>query len=474
MFLPRNTAPRAPVIAIVGGGFSGAAVAWHLARRLPASAAAIRVIEPRAELGHGLAYGTTDPDHRLNVPDDRMSLRSDDPLHFQRWLASAGAPLLPGGSATRAGQIFAPRAVFGRYVAAQMAPLLAGGRVEHLRDRVLRIEAGTRFTLHPAEGAPFAADLVVLAVSHPAPALPAELAGLRGSATLVEDAALPGALAAIPPQERVLIVGSGLTAADIVATLMRQGQRGPVHILSRHGWLSQPHGPKQAETAADFGHDPARTALALFRRVRAALAEDAARGLTWHAVFDRLRAQGPAIWAALPLPERRRLLRHLRALWDIHRFRIAPQTHDTLREAVRAGRVFLHTARLVGVEAAARGRVVTIRRRGGARTARLAVDRVILATGPAHGGVIRANPALASLQAQGVLRPDPLGLGIATAPDGRVLGAEGPVEGLFVAGPLARGTVGELMGLPEVTLWAEHVAAQIAGALAARPEVAGT
>lgn len=473
MFLPRTPASRPPVIAIVGGGFSGAAVAWHLARLLPASAAVIRVIEPRAELGHGLAYGTTDPDHRLNVPDDRMSLRSDDPLHFRRWLASAEAPLLPAGSATRAGQIFAPRAVFGRYVAAQMAPLLAEGRVEHLRDRVLRIETGARFTLHPAEGAPFAADLVVLAVSHPAPALPPELAGLKGSGALIADPALPGALAAIAPQDRVLIVGSGLTAADIVATLMRQGQRGAVHVLSRHGRLSQPHGPEQAETAADFARDPARSALTLLRRLRAALAEDAARGLSWHAVFDRLRAQGPAIWAALPLPERRRLLRHLRALWDIHRFRIAPQTHDTLRAAMRAGRVFLHAARLVGVEPAARGRIVAIRRRGGAGIARLAVDRVILATGPAHGGVIRANPALASLQAQGALRPDPLGLGIATLPDGRVLGAGGPVAGLFVAGPLARGAVGELMGLPEVTLWAEHVAAQVAGALAEAELAAG-
>jgi len=49
---------RRPTIGIVGGGFSGAAVAWHLAR---ASAPAnIVVFEPNGTLGAGLAYGPGD------------------------------------------------------------------------------------------------------------------------------------------------------------------------------------------------------------------------------------------------------------------------------------------------------------------------------------------------------------------------------------------------------------------------------
>lgn len=474
MRLSRNTLPMLatpvtqdrPVIAIVGGGYSGAAVAWHLAQAFGHACGPIVVFEPRAELGRGLAYSTPDPDHRLNVPDHRMTLSTAEPLQFHDWLASAEAPLLGAGSATPRGEIFAAREVFGRYVVAQMAPLLAAGRVVHHRDGVERISAqGQRFVLQTRDGAKVLADRVVLAVSHPPPALPRELATLRGDPALILDATTPGSLVAVAPSERVLIVGSGLTAADIVATLVRQGQRGPIHLLSRHGWRSQPHGPVQPETRADFAVDPAETALGLLMRVRAALAEDAERGLSWHAVFDRLRAQGPAIWAALPLPERRRFLRHLRALWDIHRFRIAPQTHQTLVTAEREGRAYFHAARLVSAERRVRGLVVTIRRRGAVNTAALAVDRVILATGPAHAGVIAGNPALASLAASGLLQPDPLALGLATAPDGHAIGVNGPVPGLFVAGPLARGTVGELMGVPEVTAWAEHLARQIAHTL---------
>ena len=63
--------PAQPTIAILGGGLSGAAVAYHLARL--DCAARIVVVEPRAELGRGLAYSATDPDHRLNVPATKTS-----------------------------------------------------------------------------------------------------------------------------------------------------------------------------------------------------------------------------------------------------------------------------------------------------------------------------------------------------------------------------------------------------------------
>ena len=64
-------------LAIVGGGFTGVALAIHAlaSGKQPLS---VDVIEPSEKLGRGAAYGTTDPDHRINVPTDRMSLFSSD------------------------------------------------------------------------------------------------------------------------------------------------------------------------------------------------------------------------------------------------------------------------------------------------------------------------------------------------------------------------------------------------------------
>ncbi|RWR30366.1 FAD-dependent oxidoreductase [Sinirhodobacter populi] len=453
-----------PTVAIIGGGLSGAAVAWHLARLTPAPR--IVVIEPRAELGQGLAYGTPDPAHKLNVPAQRMTLDTSDPLHFQRWLSSSEGPFLPAGSATLAGDIFAPRQVFGRYVAHHLRPFLDAGRIEHLRSHAQAARReGEQYRITLVTGEELRADRLVLAVSHPEPSVPRGLRALTAETGLIRDPYAPDALAGIAPDENVLIVGTGLTGADIVASLQERGHRGKIHLLSRHGRFSQPHGPAQDETGADFTVAPERTTLGLLRRVRRALAVDAEGGLTWHAVFDRLRTQAPAIWAALPQGERRRLLRHLRGLWDIHRFRIAPQTHDTLLRAIAARRVEPIAGAITDATVAPEGIALDLHLRGGGER-RLTVDRVVLATGPAHAAAFDVTPVLASLEAGGTIRRDPLGLGILTTTEGNAIDATGVAqETLLIAGPLARGAVGELMGVPEITARAEGIARKLARSL---------
>ncbi len=64
-------------VAIIGGGVSGALTAFHLRRN--AAALRIVVIDPRPELGLGLAYSTPSLRHLLNVPagkDQRTPCRA--------------------------------------------------------------------------------------------------------------------------------------------------------------------------------------------------------------------------------------------------------------------------------------------------------------------------------------------------------------------------------------------------------------
>jgi uncharacterized NAD(P)/FAD-binding protein YdhS len=53
-------------VAIVGGGFGGAAVAAHLARQTAFREGQIVVFEPRAHLGRGLAYDTNNDAQRVS------------------------------------------------------------------------------------------------------------------------------------------------------------------------------------------------------------------------------------------------------------------------------------------------------------------------------------------------------------------------------------------------------------------------
>ena len=203
---------QTPVIAIIGGGLSGAAVAYHLAEILQPGEADVVVVEPKAELGRGLAYSTPDPVHRLNVPAHKMSLRSDAPEHFRQWLAGPQAPMLLPDATAPSGDIFAPRAVFGRYVADMLAPLLASGRVRHVKANVARVTGAEGHRLQLSDGTQLYTDLLILAASHPKPGLPRQLIAIAGHPALITDPFDPHAFDDIAPDARLLIVGNGLTS----------------------------------------------------------------------------------------------------------------------------------------------------------------------------------------------------------------------------------------------------------------------
>lgn len=448
-----------PVVAILGGGLSGALTAFHLGRTMTPGAAEIVVVEPREALGGGLAYSTGEPAHRINVPAAKMTVISDAPDHFMDWLAAERIAMSPG-TLTLRGDFFPERRIFGRYVAAQLAPLLAREIVRHRRTFAVAVHRSDgRHLIDLADGTSLGADLVVLAMSHPTPALPGVLRPLAGSPALVADPYDNARIAALARTERILIVGTGLTSADVVASLDRHGHRGRITALSRHGLRSRGHGVVTWKSDSDFAIDPSRTAVALLRRIRAAVAADAALGQSWHATLDRVREQGQAIWAALPPVERRRLVRHLRTAWDVHRFRVAPQVEEVVERRLRLGRLEVVAARLVAARETADGIEVTWRPRGGEAGVTATFDAIVVTTGPDHGTILQSNPVFRALSAEGLLSADPNGLGLLVDDHCRSVDSDGAAsETILVAGPLARGHVGELMGVPEVTRHAEHVA----------------
>lgn len=456
-------------VVIIGGGFTGASLAWQLARmHLPLR---VTVVEPRAELGRGLAYSASDPAHRINVPAHRMSIDPEHRADFLDWIAEDMARLETDALAPD-GAIYPRRALFGRYVAERLAPHLETGAIRHIRARVSDIErAGDgSFVLALSDESRIRAELLVLATGHPAPALPGVLGALATAPALIADPQDGASLAEVPQDARVLILGAGLSAADVIATLDRQGHRGPVTCLSRRGLRSRGQGPQGQDSGADFLDRPERRASDLLRRVRHAIVDEQARGHGWQAVFYRLREQGPGIWAALDAPAQHRVLRHLRVWWDAHRYRLPPQTEAVIARALAAGRLAFRAGHLLGAEAQDGGIAIRWRPRGEAEAQLAQYDRVIVTTGPAQDRCIGANPALGALARLGLIAPCPLGLGLATTAVCKAVDAQGRASArILIAGPLARGHVGELVGAPECAAHAQSIAQDIARAAMLAP-----
>lgn len=460
-------------VAIIGGGFTGAAVALHLAGNNDSDIRLrIVVVEPRPSLGQGLAYATEDPAHRINVPAGKMTIfpeRSDD---FQTYIDAVGEAHTDSKLLGRDGLPYPRRSTFGRYVADRLSPLLQAGAVEHWQTTVESVSGDTApYRLSGADGQEILADFLVIAVSHPAPALTSVLEPFRADSKLIADVTVPHALRPILPDDRVLIVGNGLTSADVVASLELVGHRGAITSISRRGLRSRGHGPAGQEAFGDFLTHPAPTASRLLQSVRRTIREAAAQGSTWHSVLDALRSQGQALWAGLSIAERRRIARHVRPFWDVHRFRIAPQVEDVIDRASADGRLDILAASVSAVERSVLGYRVKLRERHRKEGRTITVDAIVVTTGPAHGSILQSQPLLRDLESRGILTACPTGLGIACDRNANPLSGDGePVTDILIAGPLARGTFGELMGLPQVTEHAVFVAGRIANLLAERSD----
>ena len=269
-----------PVVAIIGGGFSGAGVAFHLANATAAKPPHIIVFETRPEIGRGLAYDTEDPAHRINVPAARMSLHPDQPENFLDWVADNDSVADDPEALWPNGNLFPQRRLFGAYVAAKLRPLLERGAVEHRKARVTRVSSSPEGWLITDDGDDQTrADFLVIATTYPSPSAPRSLsAALASHPRFVADFTRPGSLNVIRPGDRVLIVGNGLTSADIIASLTRSGHHGPIVSISRRGLRSRGHPPCPQDPFGDFLSDPSASATALLRKIRKTIRQAAEAG----------------------------------------------------------------------------------------------------------------------------------------------------------------------------------------------------
>lgn len=467
---PAGTAGK-PVVAIIGGGFTGATTAWNLARG--GHDLRVLVFEPRPRLGAGLAYDTDEPVHRINVPATRMSIDPERPDDFANWLAETGYAATDPEAMAPDGSLFPRRQAFGTYVGARLAPFLANGAVEHIQARVTALtKADGGWELVSDDGATHLADRVIIATTHPAPTAPRLLAAmLEGHPRFIPDATVPNALAPIRSSDSVLVVGNGLTSADVIASLLSRGHRGQITSISRRGLRSRGHAATPQEPFGDFTTRPIRSARLLTRRIREAIRQADIFGASWHGVLDAARGQGRSIWANLPVAERLRLVRHLRPFWDVHRFRIAPQVEAALVDATERGQLETMAASIAAISYNAGKIRAALKRAHSAGTTIRDFDAVIVTTGPAHNAVFDSQDYLTGLADAGLALADPVRLGLWCDEHSRVLDREGwPTQGLYVAGPLARGTFGELMGLPQVSEHAGDVAAEVIASLMAQSD----
>lgn len=439
-------------VAVIGGGASGCLTAIQVARAATRQVE-ITVVDPAA-IGTGLAYSTTDPRHRLNVPAKGMSAYPDDPEHFLRWLRRhVDVDFPPAG--------FAPRLHYASYLAQTLEDAVAAAgtvRLEHVRSRVTDLRRhGRRLRLTLDNGTSRAADAVVLAMGHGSPSTSWAPEALRRSARFVADPWRAEDIPAIPTGSEILLVGAGLTTADMALRWGRAGVR--LHVTSRHGMLPLPHASVPAPPAEppavpeDSELTLARARHLVFERLRAS-------GGDWRPAIDGMRPVTAELWSRMSDDARQRFLATAARRWDRVRHRIDPALHAWLSARQADGSLTVHAAGVATAVEDERGIRV-----GLDDDTTLDVAAVFNCTGTCTALRTDEDPLVLNLLDSGTALPGPLDLGFDTDARGRLRPASGPQPAVWTVGPLRRGQLWESTAIPEIRSQAAEVARELVAAL---------
>lgn len=460
-----------PTIAVVGAGASGVIAAAAILRSLRRPARIV-LFDGRGSRGAGLAYGTSDPDHVLNVPAAKMSAIAEEPDDFVRWLREEGADHAATWRTPAVPEAFAPRGLYASYLEDVLRTSLErsdpGVVLEVLGEEIDDlVRRGGGWRLFGRGGAAWIASVVVLAFGYRPPAIPPGLGpAIAAHPRLIADPWKRGAFESVLPDEPVLVLGAHLTMIDVALTLDRRGHRGGIIAVSPRGLVPLAHGASDAGYVLTALDARPVTARGLLRRLRSEAAAEESQGGSWRSVADAARPLVPRLWNELNEKERRRFLRHLHPYWEVHRHRMAPAIALHVEAMRSEGRLRVMAGRIASVTAHDGGFTAEVRPRGASETTTIHAGWLVNTTGPTLRYADDATVLQRRLFDAGILRPGPLGFGLDAKPGGALLDGKGAAHGdLLTLGPPLRGLLWETTAIPEIRLQAADLARSLTGSM---------
>ena len=445
-------------VVIIGGGFSGLITLHHLAKTGSTDNIYI-VIEPNENLGYGLAYGTKNPRHLLNVPARNMSALPDQPDHLIKWLLSENgrkASATLGIDRLWHGGDYVPRCLYARYlgdIALETYSIAKsrGIRLSHLRHKVIDVERSSAEGLYNLEldnGRSIQGSAIILATGN----LPNDTG--KASDILTDpwrgDWSLPH-----NGVEAVGIIGAGLTTVDTVLSLRGAGFTGKILAASRHGLLPKVHNntPEVYKGSLSLPAATPEKILPLMQLFRTEIKNCLSNKISWQGVFDRWRPHTSPIWRKLSTRDRRRFFDRLFTLWGIHRHRMAPEIGAFIDKEISGGglRILKGSAQAISTP---EGLYLTV------GNERHAVKKIFDCRGPCQDISRSGNRLILNLYNKGLIQRHETGWGLKISGDLQVLphGADGS---FLAVGPALVGEHLETIAVPELRQQAQKAASTV-------------
>lgn len=446
---------RPRTIAIIGAGFSGSLTAIHLARSPTTETLEIFLIDRRGTFGPGLAYSPPSDSFTLNVKAQAMGAFPDDPQGFLRWIQEREPQTSPDD--------FVSRARYGDYLShlvEQAASTTQRNRIIRIHDEVTSLTHDSKsntFTVKLTNGEPLSADRCVLAIGN----LMKGALEQGSSGDIFRNPYDSKSYSDAASLNSLAIIGAGLTSVDVILEAESRGFCGHYTLISRHGRLPLSHEPNapHMQQPLPAGWESSGSVLKLLKMVR----QRSQHLASSQPVIEAMRPQLQEMWRNLSLAERRRFLRHVRPVWEVHRHRIPAEHALSIQRLRDSRRLDLIAGRVVSMSEE-RGTVTIQVLPRGDRSAPRAVhsDAIFLCAGT-EGELSRvADPLIQDLLRQELITTGPLKLG---AEETKSNSAGASTKVLWILGPLQRETRWEITAVRELREEALSVAQQVMSSL---------
>lgn len=462
-------------VAIVGGGFCGVMLVTHLISQAQ-NPLAIVLIERTPRLGKGISYGTTDPNHLLNVQAIKMGAFANEPEHFFHWVVSnenlwrKAAPSFDCLKITP--QAFLPRMLYGIYLNSILSESIGEASKKRIKFSVINAEAidlqlnGSLIDIFLSNGEMMTASAAILAIGLP----PSKNLNIHSSSKRyiqnIWDSESTSLLQAnyftkMPPATTVLIIGSGLTMIDVSMTLINQGYKGKIIALSKEGKLPEKQrGVIKAYPIFLNDKNLPKKILHLLQIFRQQLLVGKKKGYDWRSVVDSIRPVTVPIWIQLPLKEKKRFLRCLLSLWNRHRHRSAPECLEKIERHQADKKFVLFAGKVLKIEKGEDQKViVSYVKKGSEKVEAIQADYVFNCSGAETNLAKNDQQLIKNLLKNNLIIPDDLNLGIQVTAKGEV---RGKAKGLlFAVGHILFGERFETIAVPELRVQCSELADHI-------------
>lgn len=459
-------------VAIIGGGYAGAATAIHLIHEA-SEPLNICLIDSADHLARGVAYSTKNVNHPLNVRASSLGALENNPQGFYQWLTQNRHEWENQHPAYRnlvvTPDSYLPRNLYGLYLESVLEETKKIALTKDISFKYFH-QFATDISLTPNESLKIAlkngnevfADAVVLATGAPPyKKFSFESFDNRYIGNLwapQTEQKLREALASSNVHSKVCLIGTGLTMVDALWSLQTCGFKGEIHAFSTHGKLPEAH----------FVHPSAKveirledllykSPLALIKLLRTRISEGKE---DWRSYIDALRPHLPTIWKGFSNEEKRRFMRHVFSHWNKLRHRMSPESAELISELKKNKRLHLWAGKIEAVDASSSESLkVYYCKRGQSAVHMMKAALFINAAGPELRITKQDNHLLRRLIDKGLVKTDALGIGLGTSPRGDVQGNVS--DKFYTLGATLFGERFETTAVPEIRQQADKLAKRL-------------